>query len=76
MLKVREDADNWTSCAIGERDKQMRHLLRDNGDAVNLSKKAASLGLEFTLAVSNGESEKALSILRKIEKLKEKEFYS
>ena len=59
-------SDNWKMCALGER---MKIEGRDLNNIDELTPEARLLGYDFSVAIQNGNSEEALSIIEKIEKL-------
>lgn len=74
------DAESWNTCAIGERDRQLRGLIlepeeEDQNIKTFLSEKAFNYGCKFMTAIVCEDKEKALKIIEQIENLTEKEFY-
>jgi hypothetical protein len=59
-------SDNWKMCAIGER---IRIEGRDLSSIKDLSPEAIQLGYDFSIAMQERDSHKALEIITKIEKL-------
>lgn len=59
-------SDNWKMCAIGER---IRLEGRDLSSIKDLSPEAIQLGYDFSIAMQERDSNKALEIITKIEKL-------
>ena len=62
----RELSDNWKMCALGERIK-IEGKAFQNID--QLSPEARLLGYEFSVAIQNIDSDAAIRIIEKIEKL-------
>lgn len=59
-------SDDWKLCALGER---IRKEGRDLKDISELTPEARLLGYEFSVAIQERDSKKALEILEKIERL-------
>ena len=59
-------SDNWKMCALGERIKIEG---KDLKDIKELSAEARLLGFDFSVAIQNHDSDLALDIIEKIEKL-------
>ncbi len=59
-------SDNWTQCAIGERIRLEGKNLKSIKD---LSPEAIKLGYDFSVALQEGDSDRALKIITQIEQL-------
>lgn len=64
--KHQDLSDNWKTCAIGERIRIEGRALTDLKD---LSPDAIKLGYDFSVAVQERDTQKAIEILTKIEKI-------
>jgi hypothetical protein len=61
-----ELSDNWKMCALGERIKIEG---KDLQNIEELSPEARLLGYEFSVAIQNRDSDAAIRVIEKIEKL-------
>ncbi len=64
--KHQDLSDNWKTCAIGER---IQREGRDLNSIKDLSPMAIKLGYDFSVALQEKDSEKALEVIAKIEQL-------
>ncbi|MCV0393658.1 MAG: hypothetical protein K5790_10290 [Nitrosopumilus sp.] len=73
------NANDWSKCAVGERDKELRNILRSGLNLKwatrKLSPEVIKLGQQFESAIYDNKKEEALKIYHKIKSIPEEKFY-